>query len=118
MRKYNCYPGVYSAVKTLRPTAEFEFDPEDHTKFISWDCEENPIPPTWEEIEQQMMYDVHVWHYYKYERNRKAGYGHWTDQLEMIYNDLKDGNLENGTWIKMIDEVKSKYPKPEGERPD
>ena len=30
----------------------------------------------------------------------------------MLYHDIKNGQLENGTWIKTIDNVKDKYPKP------
>ena len=35
------------------------------------------------------------------------------DQLDMLYHDIKNGNLENGSWIQAIDEVKNKYPKPD-----
>ena len=35
------------------------------------------------------------------------------DQLDMLYHDIKNGNLENGSWIQAIDEVKNRYPKPD-----
>ena len=31
----------------------------------------------------------------------------------MLYHDIKNGNLENGTWIQTIDDIKNKYPKPQ-----
>ena len=39
-------------------------------------------------------------------------------QLDMLYHDLKNKNLENGSWINHIEEVKNKYPKPEGPAPE
>ncbi len=35
------------------------------------------------------------------------------EQLDMIYHDIKAGNLENGTWIQAIDDVKNTIKKPE-----
>ena len=48
-----------------------------------------------------------------YSRNREAEYGNWKDQLNLLYDDIKSGNLGNGKWVQMIDAVKAKYPKPE-----
>ena len=31
----------------------------------------------------------------------------------MLYHDIKNGNVENGSWIQAIDSVKEKYPKPD-----
>ena len=31
----------------------------------------------------------------------------------MLYHDIKNKNLENGSWIQSIDKIKSRYPKPE-----
>ena len=39
------------------------------------------------------------------------------DQLDTLYHDLKNGKLENGEWIKSIDEVKKGDPKPDIEPP-
>ena len=30
----------------------------------------------------------------------------------MLYHDIKNGKLESGLWMKSIEEVKEKYPKP------
>ena len=40
-------------------------------------------------------------------------YPTYNEQLDMLYHDIKSGNLENGTWIAAIDAVKNEYPKPE-----
>ena len=52
-----------------------------------------------------------------YERNREKQYPEIKDQLDMLYHDLKSGNLNNGTWITAIDAVKENNPKPEGPEP-
>jgi hypothetical protein len=33
------------------------------------------------------------------------------DQLDMLYHDIKNGNLENGTWVKAIEDVKNEVKK-------
>ena len=55
-----------------------------------------------------------IYNYYLYERNREKQYPKIKDQLDMLYHDLKSGNLNNGTWITAIDAVKENNPKPEG----
>ena len=39
------------------------------------------------------------------------------DQLDMLYHDIKSGNIENGLFVQAIDKVKNKFPKPEGSPP-
>ena len=41
----------------------------------------------------------------------------WKDQLNLLYDDIKSGNLENGQWVQFVESVKAKHPKPEGEPP-
>ena len=47
---------------------------------------------------------------YKYDRISE--YPDMGDQLDMLYHDIKDGKLDSGQWIKSIEEIKTKYPKP------
>jgi len=56
---------------------------------------------------------VEIYNYYLYERNREQAFPKMVDQLDMLYHDIKNGNLENGSWIQTIDEIKNKYPKPD-----
>ena len=34
------------------------------------------------------------------------------DQLDMLFHDIENGNLENGSWVQHIRKVKNKFPKP------
>lgn len=38
---------------------------------------------------------------------RRVAYGDLGDQLDMLYKDIKAGNLENGSWVQRIDQVKA-----------
>lgn len=107
-------PGVDTAINTLRPGARWEI--YDQT-FVTWEDDEGRDPPAWKEIEAEMIREVKIYNYYLYERNREKAYPDVKDQLDMIYHDLKSGNLNNGTWIAAIDAVKENNPKPEGPAP-
>jgi hypothetical protein len=37
--------------------------------------------------------------------------------VNLLYDDIKSGNLENGKWVQMVEAVKAKHPKPEGQPP-
>lgn len=103
-------PGIDTAIRILRPGAVWELYNKD---FIRWEDPEDRDPPTWEEIEKEVDREIEIYEYYLYERNRDKAYPDLKDQLDMLYHDIKSGNLENGEWIKSIEEVKEKYPKPE-----
>ena len=107
-------PGVDTAINTLRPGARWDLS---NTTFVGWEDDEGREPPTWEEIEAEIIREVGIYNYYLYERNREEQYPHVKDQLDMLYHDLKSGNLNNGTWIAAIDAVKENNPKPEGPEP-
>jgi len=49
----------------------------------------------------------------EFESKRMAAYPDIKDQLDMLYHDIKSGNLENGEWIQAIDDVKNTIRKPE-----
>lgn len=108
-------PGVDTAIKYLRPNVKrWELY---NTDITVWEDDSGAEPPTWEEIQNQIMKDVDVYNYYLYARNREDEYGDWKEQLNILYDDIKSGNLENGEWVQMIESVKAKYPKPEGDPP-
>jgi len=48
-----------------------------------------------------------------YAQKRVNNYPLIGDQLDMLYHDIKNGNLESGVWIQTIEAVKQNYPKPE-----
>tara|TARA_B100002019_G_C21045952_1_gene486822 strand:- start:42 stop:374 length:333 start_codon:yes stop_codon:yes gene_type:complete len=107
--RYNI-PGVRTAIETLRPGARYECN---GTVFTAWDDPQRLGPPSWDEIEHQIKKDVEVYNHYLYARNRQKDYKDLADQLDMLYHDIKNNNLENGSWIQHVEEVKSKHPKPE-----
>ena len=49
----------------------------------------------------------------KSKENREKEYPELKDQLDMLYHDIKSGNITNGSWIQAIDSIKEKYPKPD-----
>ena len=107
-------PGVDSAIQTLYPGARYDLS---CNKFVAWEDDEGREPPKWEEIESEIIRQVKIYNYYLYERNREEQYPQIKDQLDMLYHDLKSGNLNNGTWIAAIDAVKENNPKPEEPEP-
>jgi hypothetical protein len=107
-------PGVDTAIQVLRPGARWDIE---NTTFIGWEDDEGREPPTWQEIEDEMIREVQIYNHYLYERNREKEYPDVKDQLDMLYHDIKSGNLENGSWIAAIDAVKENNPKPEGPEP-
>jgi hypothetical protein len=107
-------PGVDTAIKYLRPDAKFDLY---NRTFTRWECPNGSEPPEWEEVEAQIQKDVETYNYYLYARNRETEYGDWKDQLNLLFDDIKSGNLENGKWVQMVEAVKARYPKPEGQPP-
>lgn len=107
-------PGVDTAIKYLRPDAKWDLY---NRTFTRWECPDGSQPPTWEEVEAQVQKDVEVYNYYLYARNREVEYGDWRDQLNLLFDDIKSGNLQNGKWVQMVESVKKQYPKPESDPP-
>lgn len=48
-----------------------------------------------------------------YKIARAISYPSITDQLDMLYHDIKAGTLETGDWITAIETIKTDNPKPE-----
>jgi len=107
-------PGVDSAIQTLYPGARYDLSCD---KFVAWEDDEGREPPNWKEVEAEIERQVKIYNYYLYERNREEQYPEIKDQLDMLYHDLKSGNLNNGAWINTIEAVKENNPKPEGPEP-
>ena len=107
-------PGVDTAINVLRPGSRWDLS---NTTFVGWEDDQGRKPPTWDEIQEEIKREVEIYNYYLYERTREKEYPHVKDQLDMLYHDIKAGNLENGSWIAAIDAVKENNPKPEGPEP-
>tara|TARA_B100000029_G_C16843892_1_gene692838 strand:+ start:50 stop:418 length:369 start_codon:yes stop_codon:yes gene_type:complete len=108
-------PGIDTAIKIIRPTAKWSITGDE---FDGWEDEAGTDPPTWDEINAEMAREVEIYNYYLYERNREKEFPDLKDQLDMLYHDIKSGNLNNGKWITAIDAVKEKFPKPSEPEPD
>ena len=112
-------PGVDTAVKVLSPNARYDCTVQSGVyDWAAWECDDGTSPPTQEEIEEELKRECIIYNYFLYEVNRQKAYPEIKEQLDMLYHDIKSGNLNNGTWIKSVEEIKQKYPKPEEPIPE
>ena len=103
-------PGVDTALEILRPGCRWSLQ---NNKFDGWEDDiSNRNPPTWEELQKEIEREQKIYDYYEYERDRENAYPHPIDQLDMLFHDIENGNLQNGLWIQSIRKVKEKFPKP------
>jgi len=69
--------------------------------------------PTEMEIELKLKIDE----LNRYSNQRQLEYGVISSQLDLLYNDIRDGyfgeNAKNGSWYKKITEIKERNPKPD-----
>ena len=70
-----------------------------------------------EEIQAELLREVGVYEYYVYERNREKQYPDLKEQLDMLYHDIMEDNLNNGRWIQTITAIKESNPKPDKPEP-
>ena len=110
-------PGVDTAIQVLRPGAKYDMISAGGVKFNEWIDEEGREPPTSEEIGLEIIREQKIYDYYEYERNREKQYPDLKDQLDNLYHDIKNNNLNNVEWIKSIDKVKLDNPKPDTSPP-
>ena len=106
-------PGVDTAIQVLRPGCKYDMVGAGGIKFNEWVDEEGREPPTSQEIGLEIIREQKIYDYYEYERNREKQYPDLKDQLDNLYHDIKNNNLNNGEWIKSIDKVKLDNPKPD-----
>ena len=105
-------PGVDTALDVLRPRAKYDISFRSGIHITEWEDEENRLPPTSKEIGQEILREHKIYDYYEYERLREKDFPEIKDQLDLLYHDIKNGNLNNGEWIKSIEKVKMDHPKP------
>ena len=105
-------PGMNTAMEVLRPGADWQLG---DGEWREWKHE--LPPPTWDELDAELEKQIPVWEYYEYERKREKAFPHVRTQLDMLYHDIKNGNINNGQFIQAIEKVKNEFPKPEGPPP-
>jgi len=108
-------PGFDTAIQVLRPGARWTYE---EGLIVQWEDPEGREPPSQEEINVEMNREVDIYNYYMYERDREENYPDIKEQLDLLYHDIKNGNLNSGEWITAIDAVKNKYPKPTNPEPE
>lgn len=96
-----------------------EYTPEERFNMLIWvaqgttmidpECRNMGAPCTWEEFEAEYNRQYAIIDYVK---NRTDAYPSIQEQLGMLYHDIVNGNLENGTWMDAINAVKEQFPKP------
>ena len=111
-------PGFEEAIHFLRPGIEHDgkFIVEGN-RITYWEDPQGREPPSTEECREVVKYLEELYDYYLYERERDRAYPPGDVQMDMLYHDIKNGNLENGSWIQSMDSVREKFPKPEGPPP-
>ena len=110
-------PGVDTAIQYLRPGCKYDLSAENGSyHFLEW--QHDSKPPTKEEIQAELLREVGVYEYYVYERNREKQYPDLKEQLDMLYHDIKEDNLNNGRWIQTITAIKESNPKPDKPEPE
>lgn len=109
-------PGVDTALQKITgPGARFALE---NSTITQWEHDNNVDQPEWADVEKEVFNQVDIYNYFLYATKRKENYPSLGNQLAMLYDDIKSGNLENGNWIKAIDEVKSQFPKPDCDPPE
>lgn len=123
---------VSVALRSLTPSIKWGVVDDYDISTIEWRDEDN-VQPTTEEIElvrQQMADAQNAIEYIKLrtegqyqsivdesgettQQKTANGYPSIAHQLDLLYHDIKTGNLENGSWIAAIEAVKTQFPKPE-----
>jgi len=107
-------PGLLEAVYALRPElkdkSSFVMDAQGN---ITYWGDHDSDPPTNQEILQELQRQVDLWNKFKYYRDRKESLPNPYDLLWILYEDIKSGNVENGSFVSLLDEVLEKYPAPE-----
>ena len=110
-------PGLDTAIQYLRPGCKYDLSAENGSyHFLEW--QHDSKPPTKEEIQAELLREVGVYEYYVYERNREKQYPDLKEQLDMLYHDIMEDNLNNGRWIQTITDIKESNPKPDKPEPE
>lgn len=104
---------VGRALAALRPGAHWAINDDHQYEDIVWNDVDTTIPSKADvttKIEELIALDVSL----QYQKDRAPNYPLLEQQLDMLYHDIKSGNLESGSWITAIEAIKSQYPKPQG----
>jgi len=101
-------PSFETAIRTLRPNVvKWEADSEG---FLLWEDSTDEQAPTFDEIRAEVRRESEIYNQYWYHRQRIENYPSIEVQLDMLYHDIKNNNIQNGKWISTIESIKNDYP--------
>jgi len=97
--------GIFEAIKSLQPYAEFGLRDNDYDT-LQWLDDPTVVPiPTKEEVEAELARLIADYDNKEYQRLRAKEYPSFADQFDLLYHGGYDA------WKASIDVVKNKYPK-------
>ena len=100
-----------SAIRNLRPDSVWIIY-ENDLSTLEWSSENSTPRPTDAEITAELDRQMTAFNAKQYQRDRQPEYPDLKSQLDMLYHDIKAGNLDSGTWIAAVEAVKARHPKP------
>jgi hypothetical protein len=95
--------GVNDAIESLRPGAMYQLN---NTTFTKW--WHHSEPPTWQELLDEMQRLKMV----AYKQCRRDEYPSFGDFMDAYYWQSKGIDGPMNDWLKNVESVKTKYPKP------
>ena len=106
-------PSYITALQNLRPNIvenNIEFHLNGNGKVIYWEDRENE-PPTQEEVNQEYQKQLKEFAEQAFYRMRKQSLPDPYDLLLMLHEDIKNGNVESGSFVSIIDNALKQFPK-------
>jgi len=105
-------PTLENVIELLRPRATYKLS---GNVFVEWNCPNNSLPPTWDEITEKQTELGVIWKSKVYSRIRNDKFGSLESQLDQLYHDIDNGkfgeNAKTGSWYVGITSIKQQYPK-------
>ena len=106
-------PSYITALHNLRPNIvenNIEYHVNGKGKVIYWEDSENE-PPTQEEVNQEYQRQLKEFAEQAFYRMRKEILPEPYDLLLMLHEDIKTGNIQNGSFVSIIDSAVEQFPK-------
>lgn len=103
--------GLFEAIKSLQPSAEFGIMDDDYST-LEWYDDPNVIPiPSREEVQQEHNRLKLEWETNHYQRQRQGEYPPLADLADAMYWAAKGDNTKLDNYYAACEAVKLKYPK-------
>ena len=105
-------PSYITAIQALRPNLvekDIQFHINGQGDIIFWEDYYNE-PPKREEVLEELAKQAKEYAEYSFYRLRKQDLPEPYDLIWKLYDDIKCGNIENGSFVSLLDSVVKKYP--------